>query len=542
MEKKTIPIKKHLILIILLIVGIVADLLLLGGRMAAELNDRSVVAAVYHEDILYLSDESGIDEEEWLNTFAASGVHYVIFEEAPEPDTLDYISSLGMSGAAYGDVEGNWALIIPKADMPLPNMGDADLAIVKSEDRSHTLLPADFDIESYGGRMVKALYAYPDYFNRYKDDIGSQEIENVLFRAITDRGARLLLLKPITYADYQPVLEPSAYADMLSNLSARICDRGYSFGENYSVLNTHVLSAVELWLAALVPISLWVFLLKRFRLFARFDAHALFSLGNACVIAAIVFFPDLAQKLLALGCVLGFSLTWIWLIQEHFVLKRGRRLHAVPAYLLCLLSVLIWGFLGGLAVSAIQTDLSYMMGETIFSGVKLSMNLPVILCAIVFALPILRRLHRRDFSAKQLLSMLPALFIILAAMAILIYRSGQTDNTVSELENRIRVAFEYAFYARPRTKEIIIAVPFTSLLFVLDRRADSMLHLIGGICCGLECVSLINTFCHGVASLHVSLIRGSISAIVGGILGLVIIGFFLILRKYFIRAPEISEP
>lgn len=532
----------YIILIVFLLVGIVADLFLLGGRMAAELDDRSVVAAAYHEDILRLSDESGLSEEQWLETLSAGGVRYIIFEDSFEQESLDRLAAFGMVGAALGDVEaelgGSWAFIIPEAGKPLPEMGDADLAIVKSEDRSHTILPSDFDIETYGGRMVKAIYAYPDYFNRYKEDVGTQEIENVLFRAITDRGARLLLLRPITYADYTPVLDPSAYAEMLGNVEKRIEERGYRFGENYSVLDTHVLSNIELWLTSLVPILIWVYLLSRFQFLSKFDPHALFALGNAAVVAAIVFMPALAQKLIALASVLGFSLCWVWLIQEHFILHKGKRLRPVRAYLLTLLSVLIWGFLGGLSVSAIQTDLSYMMGETIFSGVKLSMNLPVFVCAIVFALPILKRLKNGGFSKKQLLSMLPALLIVLAALAVLVHRSGQTDNNVSEFENRLRVAFEYAFYARPRTKEILVAVPFMSLLFVLHRRRDSMLHLIGGLCCGLECVSLINTFCHGVASLHVSLIRGSLSAIHGAILGIIIIYVINFLGKKFHFFPE----
>lgn len=535
MKKKAIPI----ILLIFLIIGIVADLCLLVGRMAAELDDRSVVAAVYHSDIVRLSDESGIDEEEWLSTLSESGVRYLIFENNFPRETLDLAASLGMVGAAYGDVEGEiegrWALIIPEAGKPLPEMGDADLAIVKSEDRSHTLLPSDFDIESYGGRMVKAVYAYPNYFNRYKDDIGTQEIENVLFRAITDRGARLILLKPITYADYTPVLDPAEYAEMLENVAERIESRGYRFGENYSVLDTHVLSNFELWLTSLVPILIWVYLLRRFKLFSRLDPHPLFALGNALVFGAIAFIPAFAQKLIALASVLGFSLTWVWLIHEHFVLCKVKRLKAIPAYLLTLLSVLAWGFLGGLSVSAVQTDLSYMMGETIFSGVKLSMNLPVFVCAVAFALPILKRFKCGGFNKKQLLSMLPALLIVLAALAVLVHRSGQTDNTVSELENRLRTAFEYAFYARPRTKEILVAVPFMALLFVLDRRKDSMLHLIGGLCLSLECTSLINTFCHGVASLHVSLIRGSLSAVFGGVIGVIIICLFTLIRKNVIK-------
>ena len=380
--------------------------------------------------------------------------------------------------------------------------------------------------------MVRAVYSYPDYVNRYKDNIGAQEIENVFFRAITDRGARLVLLRPITYADYTPVLDPEAYAEMLENLALRLEDRGYSFGGEYSILDTRVQSPLWLWLTAIVPIAVWAFLISRFKYLPRVNQLIYLVLGLAAVGLSIRLFPDLSQKLLALGSMLGFSFLWIWLMREHFLLRRNGRLrNSFAAYILCLAAVLLWGFFGGLSVAAIQTDMAYQMGETIFSGVKLSMNLPVFICAVVFALPIARRFFKGGYSKKQLLSMLPALVLVLAALAVLVHRSGQTDNNVSELENRMRVAFEYAFYARPRTKEILVAVPFMSLLFVMHRREDTMLHLIGALCCGLECVSLINTFCHGVAALHVCIIRGSLSALFGGILGLVVIAFFTLIKK-----------
>lgn len=521
----------RIILIILLLVGIGADLFLLADRIGAEMDDRDVVAAAYYHDIVRLSDESGLSEEEWLETLAGSGVRYLIFMETPSQEILGCISALDMEPAGFGNLEGDWAFVVPNEDEELRDIGDTPLVIMKNAYRTAAVVPIGFDIEEYSGPMIKAVYMYSGYANRYKDDIRGEEIENVLFRAITDRGARLLLLRPITYKDYSLVLDPGVYTEVLCNVAERIADRGYSYGESYSILRADVMSRLELWLTGLVPVVIWIFLATRVKPIKRFGL-VLAALGLAGTGAVCYIMPDLAQKVLALACAIGFSLTWMWGLYNYFMLEKGKRFPAAVGYILGLASVLIWGILGGLAVAAIQTDLRYMMGETIFSGVKLSMILPLVVCGAVFAMPILRRIRARDYTKRELLGMLPALLVILVAMGVLIRRSGDTGGEISELENNLRVAFEYAYYARPRTKEILVAVPFMALLFIPGGRKDSMLRLIGGLCCGLECVSVINTFCHGLAPIHVSLLRGSLAAASGALLGLVIIAFFSLINKY----------
>lgn len=536
MKKKLI----NLIFALLLIAGIAAQSSLLVGRALAENEDRAVAAAVYYEDIELLSRESGIGTEHWLNSFSQSGVRYIIFESQENFDGFDS-AEFGMEAAILGSLTGERAFTVPIQGEALPEFDLGDLAIVKSEDRSEALLPADFDMESYEGPMVKALYSYPDYVNRYSDSFGAQEIENVYFRAVTDRGVRLILLRPMTYSDYSIVLEPSAYAEMLGGLSQRLSQRGYSFGEGYSLLSCRVMSAFVLLLCSIIPVLLWTYIISRFKPLRPY-ALLIAILGILGCAGAIKLFPDMAQKLIALASVLGFSLSWIYALYEHFILGKGRRFPAVWAYLLTAAASLIWGLLGGLSVAAIQTDLSYMMGESIFSGVKLSMNLPVFVCAAVFLVPLVKRLLRKDFTKKDILALIPAAIILLIAMAVLVYRSGRTDNSLGQLETSLRNTLEYAFYARPRTKEIFVAVPFMSLLFVLGRRRDGIMQLIGALCCSLETVSLVNTFCHGVVPLRVSLIRGFSGALVGAVFGLIVLGIFaLIDKKIIYKKPAAKE-
>lgn len=526
--------KKNLsciLLIIMLLVGAVTDAVLLFGRSKAEMADRSVAAAVFWEDIVDFASQTDMSEDEWLAKFSNSGVGYVVFTAEPSAEALSLASAHGMAPAAYGNLEGDWAFVVPNKEEPLGDIGDAPLVIMKNAYRTAAVVPVGFDITSYGGEMIKGLYMYKGYANRYADDIRGEEIENLLFRAITDRGVRLMLLRPIMYPDLTVVTDPEVYSEVLAEVEKRISDRGYSYGEGYSTIEAENMPPLTLWLTGLVPVAVWVFLATRFRPLKRFGP-ALCALGLAGTGACCALMPDLSQKILALACVLGFAFCWIWFLYNYFVLQRGRRFPPLPGYLLGLAAVLGWAILCGLAVSAIQTDLSYLMGETIFSGVKLSMMLPLVVSGVVFAMPIFRRIWKRDYTRRELLSMLPAALIILAAMAVLVYRSGDTMREISDFENRMRVAFEYAFYARPRTKELFFAVPFMSLLFVPRLRKDSMLRLIGALCCTLECVSVSNTFCHGLAPLHVSLIRCSLAAGMGAVLGLAVLGVMLLWDKY----------
>ena len=517
-------------LIVLLLVGAVTDAVLLLGRSKAEMNDRSVAAAVFWEDIVYFSDETELSADEWLAMFSESGVRYIVFTSTPTDEALAMAEAHDMAPAAYGNLEGDWAFVVPNKEEKLRDIGDTPLIIMKNAYRTAAVVPLGFDIESYDGTMIKGLYMYKGYSNRYKDDIRGEEIENLLFRAITDRGVRLMLLRPIMYTDLTIVTDHEVYREVLDSVAKRISDRGYSYGESFSTIEADNMPPLTLWLTGFVPVAVWVFLATRFGPIKRFGLP-LCLIGLAGTGLCCIVMPDLSQKILALACVLGFAFCWIWFLYRGFLHRPARRFPPLAAYLLGLVSVLGWAILCGLSVSAIQTDLSYLMGETIFSGVKLSMMLPLVVSGVVFAMPIFRRIWKRDYTKRELLGMLPAALIILAAMAVLLYRSGDTMREISEFENKMRVAFEYAFYARPRTKELFFAVPFMSLLFVPRLRKDSMMRLIGALCCTLECVSVSNTFCHGLAPLHVSLIRCSLAAGMGAAIGLCVLGIMLLWEK-----------
>ncbi len=528
----------RIILIIILVVGILADIYMLWGRIGAEMDDRSVAGAVYYHDVARLARYSALPEDEWLSTLSDGGVRYVIFSTQPSQELLDRVIEAGMKPAARGNLEGDWAFVVPFQKKPLGDIGDTPLALMKNAYRTGLIAPPDFSTAEYEGPMIKCVYLYAGFADRYTEELRAQEVENVLFRAITDEGARLMLLKPITHKDKSLVLDPDVYTEMLTNIETRLLERGYSYGEGFSLLEVGTMSPLSIWLTGLVPVALWVFLATRLKFLKRFGP-ILSVVGLIGTAAACYIMPDLAQKVLAFACATGGSLTLVYALYVRFIRGEGSSLKAVPGYLLGLCFVLGWGVLCGLAVGAIQADLSYLMGETIFAGVKASMMLPIAVCGIVFVLPILRRIIARDFSRREILGMIPAVVLILIALAVLIRRSGDAMQ-ISELENRMRVALEYTFYARPRTKEFLVGVPFIALLFIRGWRRDGMLRLIGALCASIEITSLLNSFCHGFTPIHVSFLRSVLGAACGAVLGLLVIAFFAIVNIF--KAKLLPEP
>ena len=104
---------------------------------------------------------------------------------------------------------------------------------------------------------------------------------------------------------------------------------------------------------------------------------------------------------------------------------------------------------------------------------------------------------------------------------VFLLRSGDWSGRFSGLETTLRNGLETAFYARPRSKELFLAAPCVPLFLWACRRKVLFFQFFCGVGVCLECVSVVNTFCHGVAPVGVSLIRSLLGAGLGLCLGLV---------------------
>lgn len=330
---------RSLVCLCLAVCGILCSGILLGGRISAEAKDQQVSVAFSQEDLTLLAQESGLAVETWREALQQAGISHWIGQEP---------ASFLLPGEVVG------------AATQVP------LALVENHDRTSVLLPEGVDLETYDGPMVKTLYLYEDYANRATEG-DAQEIENLLFRGVVDRGMRLLLLTPFQTEAGDYILDPGVYVTCLEDLGARLEARGLTLGETFSCLETEPASPLLLLGAGLVPVLLGGWLVCRW--------SKLQGRGWILVVVAMVALaalsqvqPDWMQKGLMLLSAVVFPCVAAWWIAQFArqVPSRLSRHWLAWDGILTMGLVLGWSLLGGLHVAALMASRSYLMGHRSF--------------------------------------------------------------------------------------------------------------------------------------------------------------------------------
>lgn len=476
---------------LLLACGLLCCVLLLSQRLSAEWHDRQACGAMSLADLTVLAEESGLPIETWRETLEEAGVCYFLEEQE--------------------------AFVLPEQANPVPLL---PLALVENHQRTGVNLPEGESLDFYQGPLVKTLLLYEDYVNRGEEG-DAQEIENLLFRAVTDRGMRLLLLPPFRTEAGELILDPAVYTDCLSGLSQRLAARGIEFGEGFSCMDAPPLQPLRLLGAGVLPVLLGTWLLCLLPPF-RGRQGQVAAAAMSLLAVLLLLRAELAQQLLLFAsavlfpCAAAYGLSRLPEREPPWLAKRP----FVWAAVLLMAAVLAWSLLGGLTVAALLSSRSYLMGAKVFVGVKAALLLPLLFAGLVLLWRLRGPLGRLE--AKNWLRLALAAALLCGVVSVYLIRSG--DWQISGLETAVRNGMEYLFYARPRTKELFLAAPCVPLFLWACRREMPLVGLLCGVGACLECVSVVNTFCHGVAPIHVSLLRTLPSAGIGLGIGLLIAG------------------
>ncbi len=468
-------------LLALVLVSLLCALTLLGCRFSAEWNDREVLAVMSHEDLETLVSASGVPAEVWREMLAPAEGYITEADEAS----------------------------------PLP------LALIENRDRTGILPVDNFDPETYPGPMVKAFYLYTKEYGRmaYLDD--AQRIEDLLFRAVTDRGLRLLILTPMCDAQGTPVTDPAVWQDMLDHLQARLEKRGYTWGEGFSCVDYRAPVSVDILrpLAGILPLLLGCWLVLQLLPGLKKWTVWLCAAALAAYCAAAVILGSTFYVLLNLAAAIVFSCAAAWFVAEYV-----KKAHDTPLWQTVLTFTAAftgWCLLGGLWVSALMSTRTYLLDCAIFAGVKASLLLPMAFGCLLLLWNLRKPLLQTGLKGWLGLAAVGAVLALAAIMLAL--RSGDIAGGISKLETAFRNWLEYTLYVRPRTKEMLAAVPCIPLFLWACRKKFAPLQLLCGAGVMLECVSVVNTFCHAVAPLQVSVMRTLLGVGLGLIPGILAI-------------------
>lgn len=205
---------------------------------------------------------------------------------------------------------------------------------------------------------------------------------------------------------------------------------------------------------------------------------------------------------------------------------------------LAIVALLITGtmsMIGAFYLSASLSDVEYFLEFEIFRGIKLTFILPLLLVAIAFLqrFSLFSDLSNKDIDffsqLKRLLNenikvkWLFGFFIVLIAFVVLIARSGHTAGMpVSAFEIKFRAFLEQLFYARPRSKELLIGHPaFMLAIFAFFKKSSPSILFILVIIATIGQSSMVETFAHMRTPFFMSFMRGFDGLIFGALLGII---------------------
>ena len=229
------------------------------------------------------------------------------------------------------------------------------------------------------------------------------------------------------------------------------------------------------------------------------------------------------------------ALAVIWQLDRLRARQREKRrlVSLIVTGALALFATGMLSYVGAAYLSGALADTEYLLEFRIFRGIKLTFLLPLVLVGIAF-------LQRFDIfdgrmddtdgvvaQMKKILDMPVRIktlligLVVLAAAVVFVARSGHTSGMpVSSLELRFRAMLEQAFYARPRTKELLIGHPaFLLAWMAFYRKWPTMVFGALVLVATIGQGSMVETFAHMRTPVYMSFMRGIGGIVLGAGIG-----------------------
>ena len=550
------------LIIVTVVIGLAFVLPQLAARVQAESTQKQLETAISWQDIQLLAEESQETPETWLRGLHEAGLYRVLLtdEELARPEIVSQVRDAGLDTAQVGgiplggrylyaalyDEKGSPGLkpgLLYETDSPpqdevltaLKETGGV-LVLMENEAQTADILPEGWSLTGWDGDIVKC-FRLTDYLRgRYQvlGYDGAEEIVNICFRAVVDRGMTMAWMSPFLDREGSAVTDLGVYQDTLRQLENRLGSAGYSFGEAVPVPSLTV-SPLSLAVMGVGVFALAVVVFCQvFSIRKTLVAVVLFGIGVLESFGGAFAAPELERSALALLCALVFAAAAVmWMGRQLGKLGQWSQRWPLGSYLLTVVLTSAIALAGGLYVAAILGSRDYMLILSLFRGVKLS-QMGVYLFALVWLAWAL--LHRPENRLREdgrvlidenrrhwQLKLLLLLLFFAAVCMVFVLRGGDNMMSVSVLEQRGRNWLETTVFFRPRTKEFLIAWPALALACLCAVRGKRLFAWLFGVLTSVGCASVVNTFCHIRAHVLVSLARTGLGLLIGIVLGVALL-------------------
>lgn len=432
------------------------------------------------------------------------------------------------------------------------------LALIESSvQRGHTDQSGVFQLAQDLNYNIVRVFPVIEYIQQRYDYLGyyegSIEIENTLYRAITERNIRVIYFRPYkqTNFTYYEVLDD--YKLMFEGLSKRLEPHGISLGRP-SVMPYHSVPPYLLMLSAFGLLVLGLISLKLiFDINEKFE-WVLFILGMVFIPASVYLIPNLSVELYAFTAANVYpTIAIIFFIEYIKDILLSTKVYTFKGIIvkstLGLTAIVLLCLLGGLTVGAIMSRSDYLVEMSFYRGVKASLLLPMFLFVVVYIIKLGYRrnvhdLEENTFFVEDLKGFIyenvKVYYLIAAAvLAFIVYiyiaRSGHETNVEAlNIEIIFRNFLENVMLARPRTKEILMAFPaFTATIYLACRGYQRILFPFA-LTSMIGFTSVVNTFCHSRAPIYLSTARTFLSLAMGLVIGIIVLLALEIINRIYV--------
>lgn len=406
----------------------------------------------------------------------------------------------------------------------------------------------------YQGLRVFTMWDYIRERNKYYNYEGAEEIENTMFRALTERNIRVVYFKPFfeVKGSKKYLTDANEYERTFKTLENRLKDHNIVYGKAEPMENFSIGSKRMAVMAFGITLAAVLLFKKVFNIKHKYINYLyLFSLPAAFVPLVM---RGLAEKGFAFGSAVVFSglAIYYFMIKIKKVYDSRKELTNTKIMIysgLALIGSVIISLAGAVFVVSMLADTKYMLETDIFRGVKFAQILPFGLFVLMF---IIYFMNKEEDSVKSIINTSVKFLskeikiyygiiagIIGAAAYVYISRTGhETNLQPSNLEMISRNFMEYVLIARPRTKEFLIAFPaIFGAVFAANKKSEFFtgIFMLAG---AIGTSSVINTFSHIRTPIYLSFFRTVIALLFGIIIGCVLVIICSICNKLFVKLQE----
>lgn len=399
------------------------------------------------------------------------------------------------------------------------------------------------------------MWDYIRQRNEYYGYSGAEEIENTMFRAITERNIRVIYFKPffVEEGSRKYLTDIEEYERTFESLSYRLSEHGIELGKANPIKSFHIgVKRVSIMIFGITLAAVYLFK-KIFKIVYKYVD--ILYLG--AIVAALIPFVkrDISEKGFALIAAIVFSSLAIYyfmcVIKKVLKSKNSKtNLQIIVQSTLVLTVSIAISLIGAIYVDALLSDVKYLIEMDIFRGVKMAQMIPFLTFIIIYLVYFINDNEQNSIKGiintstnilnKEIKIYYLILFGIIAAIGyVYMARTGhETDLQPSTFEMIFRNLLENVLLARPRNKEFLLAFPAIYMAIFAANKKSKFFTFIFMLASAIGTSSVINTFSHLRTPIYLSFVRTVIGLGFGMVLGCILVIVSSFVCKLFAKVQE----